>query len=41
MFFNALALAVWMLLRGVDPDKFAAARHERHGAPPAGDATAA
>lgn len=41
MFFNALAVAIWMLVRGVDQDKFAAARRERHGAPPADAATVA
>ncbi len=41
MVFNALAVALWMLVRGVDPDKFAAAKRARHAAPLATDATAA
>jgi glucan phosphoethanolaminetransferase (alkaline phosphatase superfamily) len=33
MFFNALAVTVWMLVRGVDQDNWAAAQRDRSGPP--------
>jgi hypothetical protein len=34
MFFNALAVAAWMLVRGVDEEKFVRAQHESSGPRP-------